>query len=84
MNYSSAAAAAAAAGTVAPTDVLAPGVIEDTYSDKMDIMACCRGDYAAWFRWGAGGGWAWACVICVGLLISWWAGDLQNILDEKV
>lgn len=29
-----------------PTSPLGPGVMEDTYSDRLDIMACCKGDYS--------------------------------------
>ena len=25
---------------------MGPGVMEDTYSDRLDIMACCKGDYS--------------------------------------
>ena len=44
--------------TVLPTDPLGPGVIEDSYSDKFDTMACCKGDYNVFFRygWGVSGG----------------------------
>ena len=33
---------------------MGPGIIEDSYSDKFDSMACCRGDYNAFFRMSAG------------------------------
>ncbi|WIA29149.1 hypothetical protein OEZ86_011660 [Tetradesmus obliquus] len=29
-----------------PTSPLGPGVMEDTYSDRLDMMACCKGDYS--------------------------------------
>jgi hypothetical protein len=29
-----------------PTSPLGAGVMEDTYSDRLDIMACCKGDYS--------------------------------------
>ncbi|KAF6266656.1 hypothetical protein COO60DRAFT_1623446 [Scenedesmus sp. NREL 46B-D3] len=29
-----------------PTSPMGPGVMEDTYSDRLDIMACCKGDYS--------------------------------------
>ena len=38
----------------APTSPLSPGVIEDTYTDKLDIMACCKGDYSLYNRIMAG------------------------------
>ncbi|GAX85071.1 hypothetical protein CEUSTIGMA_g12491.t1 [Chlamydomonas eustigma] len=40
--------------TSLPTDPLGPGVIEDSYTDKLDTMACCRGDYNVFFRLFAG------------------------------
>lgn len=36
--------------TAAPTDPLGHGVIEDSYADKLDAMACCRGDYGLQHR----------------------------------
>lgn len=30
----------------APTSPLGPGIMQDTYSDRLDIMACCKGDYS--------------------------------------
>ncbi len=33
-----------------PTDPLGSGIIEDSYTDKLDTMACCRGDYNVFFR----------------------------------
>jgi hypothetical protein len=30
---------------------LGPGVMEDSYSDRLDIMACCKGDYSIYNRW---------------------------------
>lgn len=36
--------------TVLPTNPLGPGVIEDSYTDKFDTMACCKGDYNVFFR----------------------------------
>ncbi|KAG2501286.1 hypothetical protein HYH03_001088 [Edaphochlamys debaryana] len=42
-------------GTSAPADPSGPGGPVDEYSDKLDMMACCRGDYAAlarlWLGW---------------------------------
>jgi len=40
--------------TVLPTDPMGQGIIQDSYSDKFDGMACCRGDYNAFFRVMAG------------------------------
>ncbi|GIL45852.1 hypothetical protein Vafri_2986, partial [Volvox africanus] len=41
--------------TIAPSDPAGPGGPQDTYSDKLDMMACCRGDYGAlsriWLGW---------------------------------
>ena len=31
--------------TTVPSNPVGDGVIEDSYSDKLDIMACCRSDY---------------------------------------
>lgn len=30
----------------APTSPLGRGIMQDTYSDRLDIMACCKGDYS--------------------------------------
>ncbi|GMH43936.1 hypothetical protein BSKO_11870 [Bryopsis sp. KO-2023] len=37
-------------GTDPPTDPLSPGVIENSYSDRLDIMACCKGSYNLYSR----------------------------------
>lgn len=29
-----------------PTSPLGQGVMQDTYSDRLDMMACCKGDYS--------------------------------------
>lgn len=33
-----------------PTDPLSKGIIEDSYSDKLDIMACCKGSFNLFSR----------------------------------
>ncbi|KXZ46510.1 hypothetical protein GPECTOR_43g947 [Gonium pectorale] len=42
-------------GMAAPSDPAGPGMAVDAYSDKLDMMACCRGDYGAlariWLGW---------------------------------
>lgn len=45
--------------TRAPADPMGPGLVEDSYTDKFDIMACCKGDYSLHHRYGLRGGMAW-------------------------
>jgi hypothetical protein len=35
-----------------PSNPMGQGVMEDTYSDRLDIMACCKGDYSLYNRCG--------------------------------
>ncbi len=33
-----------------PVNPLGPGTVEDTYTDRLDAMACCKGDYGLYSR----------------------------------